>query len=362
MEELIMTVLILIMTLLLGRVLFFHIPSLLYKQEKSPLLRKVSVIIPARNEEGNLPVLLKSLQGYRGKVKEIIVVDDHSTDETVKVARTFGARVVKLEDLPAGWFGKSFGCWNGAKHATGELFLFLDADTIISENGLENMLTAYKGEGEVLSVQPYHRIKDKYESLSSFFHLVVIGSLGAFHILQKWLPVKGAFGACLLIGRQDYFKYGGHHSIQGELMENMAFGFQVQKHGGKVRCYSGMGAIEMRMYPDGFGSLWNGWSKSFATGASKTSIWYLLLVCVWLGGLMTFLTSYQTLPLELYLVGYVLIALHIKRTLAIIGNFGWGTALLFPFHLLFFFILFGYSCVQTFFKKNVTWKGRKIDL
>lgn len=362
MEELIMTALILIMTLLLGRVLFFHIPSLTFKDEKTPLLKKVSIIIPARNEEGNLPVLLGSLQLYHGKVKEIIVVDDHSTDQTVKLARSYGARVVKLEDLPSGWFGKSFGCWNGALRATGEIFLFLDADTIISKNGLENMLSAYKGKGEVLSIHPFHNIKEKYESLSSFFHLVVMGSLGAFHILQKWLPVKGAFGPCLLIHREDYFKYGGHQAIQGELMENMAFGFQVQKHGGKVRCYSGLGAIEMRMYPEGFRSLWNGWSKSFATGASKTSIWYLMLVCVWLGGLMTFLTSYQTLPLELYVTGYVIIALHLKRTLAIVGNFGWGTALFFPLHLLFFFILFGYSFVQTFFKRNVTWKGRKIDL
>lgn len=351
-----------LMTLLLGRILFFHIPTFRVQDGKLEHLKKVTIIIPARNEAGNLPHLLKSLQPYRKKVKEILVVDDHSIDNTSEVAKYFGARVLKLKELPAGWFGKSFGCWNGALQAKGDILLFLDADTVIMENGLENMLAAYKGMGEVISVQPYHMIKERYESLSSFFHLVIMGSLGAFHLLQKWIPVKGAFGQCMLIHRQDYFKYGGHEAIQGELMENMAFGFIVQNHGGKVRCFSGLGAVQMRMYPEGIRDLWRGWSKSFATGASRTNIIYLLFISLWIGGLVTFLTSYQSLPIELYIGVYILIALHIKRTLSPVGTFGWGTALLFPFHLLFFIMLFAYSCFQTFFKRNVSWKGRKIDL
>ncbi|WP_157860680.1 glycosyltransferase [Bacillus sp. LL01] len=357
-----MIVLVVLMTLVLGRLLFFHIPTFPIHKGRMELLKKVSVIIPARNEEGNLPALLKSLQAYRGKVKEIIVVDDHSTDDTVRVARSLGASVIKLEALPVGWFGKSFGCWNGALKATGNILLFLDADTIVMENGLENMLAAYRGKGEVISVQPYHRMKEKYESLSSFFHLVIMGSLGSFHILQKWTSVKGAFGQCLLIHRQDYFKYGGHEAIQGELMENMAFGFIVQNHGGKVRCFTGFGAIQMRMYPEGFPSLWRGWSKSFATGAAKTSRVYIILVSFWIGGLITFLTNFQHVQIEVWVAVYLLIALHIKRTLGIAGSFSWGSAFLFPVHLLFFIVLFGYSCFQTFFKRNISWKGRKIDL
>ncbi|MFO7343182.1 MAG: glycosyltransferase, partial [Bacillaceae bacterium] len=80
------------------------------KPEKQPL---VSVIIPARNEEKNLPHLLASLQKQTYKSMEIIVADDGSADRTAEIAENFGARVVCVTEPPENWTGKTWAVWNG---------------------------------------------------------------------------------------------------------------------------------------------------------------------------------------------------------------------------------------------------------
>ena len=103
----------------------------------------VSVIIPARNEEHNLPTLLRSLASQPAKPREIIVVDDGSTDRTAEIARQLGATVIASQPLPDGWRGKTWACHQGAQAATGELLLFLDADTWFEPDGLARILAGY---------------------------------------------------------------------------------------------------------------------------------------------------------------------------------------------------------------------------
>ena len=61
---------------------------------------------------------------------EVIVVDDNSADETAVIAESYGARVISLGTLPAGWLGKPRACHHGASAANGEWLLFTDADTL----------------------------------------------------------------------------------------------------------------------------------------------------------------------------------------------------------------------------------------
>ena len=99
-------------------------------------LPALSIIVPARNEAGNLRRLLPSLAklAYNGGY-EIIVVDDQSSDETAAVAAAYQARVVSLGHLPAGWLGKTNACHQGAAVAQGDWLLFTDADTVHAADG-----------------------------------------------------------------------------------------------------------------------------------------------------------------------------------------------------------------------------------
>ena len=157
-----------------------------------------SVIIPARNEEHNLPTLLGSLASQTLKLHEIIVVDDCSTDRTAELARQLGATVIHSQPLPGGWRGKTWACHQGAKAATGDLLLFVDADTWFEPGGLAHALSAYN-QG-AFSVGPYHAVRKPYEELSLFFNLnMVVGTVP-----------NGLFGQMLLVDRESYQRIGGH--------------------------------------------------------------------------------------------------------------------------------------------------------
>src|SRR5438876_6543960 len=106
--------------------------------ERSPT---VSIIVPARNEEASLSACLESLVAQSGVEFEIILVDDHSTDHTADIARSFPTvKVITADALPANWGGKSNALWSGVRHARGQWLLFTDADTIHHPGSLAGAL------------------------------------------------------------------------------------------------------------------------------------------------------------------------------------------------------------------------------
>ncbi|MFS0840146.1 glycosyltransferase [Paenibacillus sp. 1P03SA] len=246
--------------------------------------RHVSVIVPARNEEGRLPPLLASLAAQSVPPGEIIVVDDGSTDGTAALARRSGARVVAPGPLPAGWLGKPWACHRGTEAARGSVFVFLDADIRLEEDGLERLLAVQARKGGLLSVQPYHEVKRPYEHLSAFFNLIVPASTAAFTPFGDMVAPKASFGPCIVCSRADYTAAGGHWAVRGEVLENLALGRRFQASGLPLVCRAGRGTVAFRMYPEGMGSLVRGWSKSFASGARTTALPVLLAVVLWLAG------------------------------------------------------------------------------
>lgn len=100
----------------------------------------ISVIVPARNEERNLPALLYSLAAQPQPAAEVIVVDDQSRDQTAAIAAAAGAKVVASPGPPAGWTGKNHACHLGAEAAAQPWLLFLDADTCLVPGALASAL------------------------------------------------------------------------------------------------------------------------------------------------------------------------------------------------------------------------------
>ena len=183
----------------------------------------VSIIIPARNEAHNLPTLLRSLASQSVKSREIIVVDDGSTDRTAELARQLGATVIASQPLPDGWRGKTWACHQGAQVATGELLLFIDADTWFEPDGLARILSGYTS--GAFSVGPYHAVCKPYEDLSLFFN---------FNMTVGTVP-SGLFGQMLLVDQESYRRIGGHETVRGRILENfwLAGGFARPASGAK---------------------------------------------------------------------------------------------------------------------------------
>jgi len=351
----------------LGFVFLFRIPvcRIGVARRQYPTL---SVIVPARNEERNLPTLLRSLAEQDLSPTEVIVVDDNSTDSTAQVAREAAARVLPSKPLPPGWRGKTWACFQGAEAAVGELLLFVDADTFFESGGLRAVVDTYLEARGVMSVGAYHKVKRAYEQLSAFFNLIMTAGTGAFTILGQKLQPTGLFGPFLMLDRRTYFASGGHTFVKDKILENFCLAKVFRRSGTLMRCYGGKSAFSMRMYPYGLRDLIEGWGKAFARGAAQTPLVTLLMIIAWITGGFTsvvwfviavFTGSRNALALSGIL--YLLFALQTLFMLIRIGSFRFYTALLYPIPLLFYLAVFLRSSIFVVLKKKVSWKGRQIQ-
>jgi 4,4'-diaponeurosporenoate glycosyltransferase len=328
---------------------------------------RFSIIVPARNEEARLPALLSSLRSQTIRPAEVIVVDDDSEDDTAALARRAGCRVVKAGRRPKGWLGKAWACWVGARHATGKLLLFLDADTTLQKEGCERLLAEHSASGGVLTVQPWHRMGSPIEKLSSFFNLVVMAAVNAFTVFGGRLAPAGCFGPCILCAREDYFRVDGHRSVRESILEDIELGRRFLAHGISVNCRGGKGVISFRMYPGGLRDLIEGWSKNMARGAQGTHPLVLACFLLWFCGCFSASVFAVRWPVSgtpeaaaEALLFYAAYAGQLFWMLRRLGNFGPVSAAMYPVHLVFFAFVFVRSLFLTHLLRRVTWKGREI--
>lgn len=307
----------------------------------------LSIIIPARNEAHNLPALLESIRRQPGPPSEVLVVDDGSTDATAATARSRGARVLASAPLPDGWRGKTWACHQGAEAASGELLLFLDADTVLEPDGLARLLIAR--DSGAFSAGPHHAVRRPYEQLSLFFNLAMVAGT---------IP-HGLFGQMLLVDRRSYRGAGGHAAVKERILENAHLAAAFRAAGTPVRSIPGRGALRFRMYPGGLRELVEGWTKGFASGAGRTPGPVLALIVGWMVGLMLVPMGWLFFgPASLWGAVYLFAAAQVFGAARLVGTFHPVAALLYPVPLLFFFALFAWSASRS--GRQVRWKGRDI--
>lgn len=350
----------------LGFVFLYRVPVCRRTPVASPAFT-LSVIVPARDEEDNLPGLLGSLTGQNPPPDEIIVVDDASQDRTAAVAQAGGARVVKAPPLPVGWRGKTWACHQGAGQAIGSVLLFLDADTRIEPGALCAIRDTYARRPGVLSICPYHAVRKFHEQASAFFNLLMTAGTGAFTLFGARIQPHGLFGPFLMVDRLAYLKIGGHEAVKGRILENFFMAPLFARAGVPMQCYGGRGAVNVRMYPHSLGELAAGWSKAFVTGAAQTPRVLLLAICAWMAGSLVavgllILSLVNGENAALWLAVYGLYVVQIHSMLVRIGSFRWFVAPGYPVGILFYLLVFMRALVQGWMKKDVAWKGRRINL
>jgi 4,4'-diaponeurosporenoate glycosyltransferase len=352
----------------LGFLVLFRIPRpSAGKQVRGPR-PMVSVVIPARHEQDNLPVILSSLKAQDLSNTDISVVVDESDEGTAEAARKHGARTIVAPPRPPGWLGKPWSCYQGAAASTGDILVFLDADVRLEEGGLSCIVDACVEKG-IVSVQPYHRMERPYEEFSAFFNIIGMAGMGTFTVLGSRVQPLGLFGPCIALRREIYDEIGGHSAVKGEVVEDLALGAKLKERKYTPTCFGGRGAISFRMYSKGFRDLIEGWSKGFATGAVKTYLPLLVLIVLWMGGgisatrwLIGAVASQSGVSVVAWGSAYLAYCLQIYWMLFRLGNFKILTALLYPVPLAFFMAVFLYSVFLIFVRRRVRWKGATLDL
>ena len=322
----------------------------------------VSVLIPARNEEMNIEKCIKGILVQDYQDKEIIVLDDNSTDSTYNLVSSFGTSNVKVligKDLPSDWLGKNWACHQLAQEAKGEYLLFVDADVELTP--------------EVISSAVYELEKSK-AALLSIFPTQIIKSFGEHLIvpLMNWLlltflplrfvysssskAIVAANGQFMLWRKDDYFKIGGHETIKNKVVEDMELARLAKQNKLKVKTMLGGKLVFCRMY-ESFNQAYNGFTKNFFAGFLLPSFSFLTII---LFLLIAFVLPFLFLMQPVY--SFILIALILitRISVSIASNQNlFINVLLHPVQMLFMFWI-GIVSIIKFKTKKIVWKQRKL--
>ncbi len=235
----------------------------------------VSVIVPARNEAATIRTLLSSLLATRYHPVEIVVVDDRSTDDTAAVVSTVSdprLRLIRGDELPQGWYGKPWACYQGFRAAQGSLLLFTDADTHHHPELLGRAVGALSQEGAgLVTVSPLQRCV-------TFWERVVMPQIWFLLALRYHPPAVNrgrqerdviANGQFILTTRQAYEAAGTHKVVSQEVAEDLALAQAYLRRGLKLHFAFAERLMETRMYQN-LAQLIEGWSKNIYLGGRRS--------------------------------------------------------------------------------------------
>ena len=305
---------------------------------------EVSIIVPARNEEASLADCLRSLAAQTGISFEPIVVDDGSTDRTREIAECFGVRVISAPPMPPGWTGKNNAVIAGAAVARGAWLLFTDADTVHLPGSLARAVAEAKLENaDLLSYSPEQIVETFAERVVM---PIVFAELAAEYppdrVRDQASGVAAANGQYILVRREAYDHVGGHASVAGEILEDVALAKAFRRAGLHVDFRYGGDAVRTRMYRS-WAQLREGWTKNLALLFPRPMRRALWLTSWWL-------LAWVTLPIPV--LGFELFS-RVER-----ANFNWRNTLLASVFGVPVFAYLLLKSKQAHERGAVPWKGR----
>jgi glycosyltransferase involved in cell wall biosynthesis len=244
----------------------------------------VSILIPARNEEANLPSCLEAALKQGETVLEILVYDDHSTDGSANIVSQFAegdrrVRAIKPVPLESGWLGKNFACARLASESKGKWLLFIDADARLAADAAPRMVEeARLRRLKFLSCWPGLEMGGFWERvLMPTLNFVVLSLFPAPLSLILDRPSLGlAHGACLMIERESYFSIGGHAAVRDKIFEDCSLARLWRERGARGLCLDGQDIVRVRMY-ESFGAIWRGFQKNFFPAFRRESSFWAFI-------------------------------------------------------------------------------------
>jgi GT2 family glycosyltransferase len=339
------------------------------RMEKAPLRqsnKKVSLLIPVRNEAANVQKICESISKCTTQNKEVVFLDDQSTDKTLSLLeeerkKNPAIQIVSGKPLPKRWVGKSWACYQLAQVASGEVFLFCDADVAMSSQAIERTLSWMEEKNlDSISALPLQEMK----SWQELAIIPLVMQLSIFALVPlRLIPVSRrpslvvANGQWLAMTRKAYFAVGGHESVANSLLEDMELGRKLVAQGFTLLPILATKDLRVRMYSQA-SALREGFTKNLFLLCGGR-VWSALAV----GCLMIVSLLWPLIAVGMGLKGAVL-SLGLLIVLRLIVGFcflaPWNCILLHPLgvlgvaHLLF-------CSVKAHVQGKVFWRGREVS-
>ncbi|HEY4902553.1 MAG TPA: glycosyltransferase family 2 protein [Candidatus Sulfotelmatobacter sp.] len=334
---------------------------------------RVSVIVPARNEEEAIEQSLNTLLALDYDNYEVIAVNDRSTDRTgeiiEKVAASPGAlgrlRVIHHGALPAGWLGKTHAMWTAVSEASGTWLLFTDADVLFKPDSLRRAMVYAEAErADHVVLFPRMIMKRAGERMMiAFFQTMFVFGHRPWKVADPKTKDHMGVGAFNLIRRTAYEAVGTYKALRMEVLDDMKLGKVVKNAGFAQRNVFGDDLISIRWANGAMGVI-NNLTKNFF--AILSFQWWRTLLCAFglaFLNLMPFVGvllahGWARLPYAIALLSMFLIYLGTSWRSAV-------PAYYFALHpvssVLFIYTLLR-SMSHTLWNDGIVWRGTKYPL
>lgn len=189
----------------------------------------ISIIIPNYNSEKTIYKCLQSIYNSNYKNFEVIVVDDKSKDDSIKIIKQFPCKLIKLKKNKGPAYARNF----GANYAKRDILLFIDSDIVINKDSIKRIVDGFKSKQDIVTVYGYY---NKIPANSGFFP--EYAALFCFFKQKKYIemskkkikfphPFQASFGA---IKKKVFFKLKGFDiKYRGADIEDDEFGYKTLK-------------------------------------------------------------------------------------------------------------------------------------
>jgi chlorobactene glucosyltransferase len=338
---------------------------------------RVSVIIPARNEENEVERAVRSHLAQDYPDLQVVVVNDRSTDRTGEILRALNRKdprliVVDGREPPEGWLGKPHALWQGAQVAGGEVLLFADADVRYHHPRTLSEAVAVLEEGrlDLLAFFPKLEMRGFWENV--LLPYLAVGVFLGFGFIAAQRRIRGlALGAGVgnLVRRRAYDAVGGHAALRNSVVDDVRLAIELKRAGFSVVAMRAVDRVTVRIY-HGFRGVWNGFTKNIAwafPGAGGVVFFaltiLLLVVSVTPAGVLV--AAALGAPLsgpDVSLAAALFAATIVLRAAlaAALSDPLWPAAT-HPIMAAVWAGLLGRSLIHRYVRKRLTWRGREYD-
>jgi len=336
----------------------------------------VSICIPARDEAVVIESTIRSLQAQTYTDLEILILDDHSRDETRALALAAAesdprVRVLDGKELPDGWLGKTWACHQLSEAARGDVLIFTDADVRWESQAVAALMAEMeRARADLLTVWPTQTTITWGERLVvPLMAFVILGYLPALAVHHApFASLAAANGQCLCFRRSAYKRVGGHESVRERIVEDIVFARAIKRVGLRLRTADGSGLIGCRMYAS-WPEVRDGFAKNIIAGyggvfglALGTLFHWLILLFPWAWLIWLLLAGeYARAPIQFVgVLGLCALGIGVRALTAAVTRQRVCDALLLPLSALLMTRIAAQALWWQLRYGGVRWKGRTI--